>query len=107
MIKLPGSLNEIRTFNFDLLYFCDPFRYRVIQLVPHWKALKYGKDDSRGLSCGSTLNIHQEVLKNENLLHTRGFPDSQFGNTVARSYKFKQLVFSFGLQYSFVSRDHY
>ena len=50
--------------------------------VLHWKALRYGKDDSTGLSCGSTLNIHQEVLESGNLLHKRGFVDSQFGTTV-------------------------
>ena len=50
--------------------------------VPHWKALRYGIDDLRGLSCGSTLNIYQDVLKNVNLLHKRGFVGSKFGTTV-------------------------
>ena len=50
--------------------------------VPHWKALRYGKDNSRGLSCISTLNIHQGVLKSGNLLHKRGFVDSQLNCTV-------------------------
>ena len=50
--------------------------------VPYWKALRYGKDDSRGLSCGSTLNIHQDSLKNGNSLHKWGFVDSQFGTIV-------------------------
>ena len=46
------------------------------------KALRYGKDDSRGQTCGSTLNIHQDVLKSGNLQHKQGFVDSQFGTTV-------------------------
>ena len=44
--------------------------------VPHRKALGNGKDDSRGLSCGSTLNIHQDNFINQGLV------DSQFGTTV-------------------------
>ena len=36
----------------------------------------------RGQSCVSTLNIHQNVLKNGNLLHKQGFVDSQFVTTV-------------------------
>ena len=47
--------------------------------MPHWKALRYGKDDSRGLTYGSTLNIHQGILKSGNLQHK--FVDSQFGTT--------------------------
>ena len=31
--------------------------------VPHLKALRYGKHQTRGLSCGSTLSILQDVLK--------------------------------------------
>ena len=50
--------------------------------VPNLKALRYNKDDSRGQSCGSTFNIHQDGLKSGNLLHKRGFVDSQFGATV-------------------------
>ena len=44
--------------------------------IPHWKALRYGKGDSRWQSCGSTLNIYKDVLKSGNL---QGFVDSQFG----------------------------
>ena len=50
----------------------------------NWRALRYGKDDSRGLSCGSTLNVPQVVLKSGNLLRKQGFADSQFGTTVSR-----------------------
>ena len=50
--------------------------------VPHWKALGSGKHEASGLSCGSTLNIHQDILKRRNLLHKWGFVDSQFGTTV-------------------------
>ena len=49
--------------------------YTVQQL----KALRYGKDDSRGQNCGSTLKIYQGVLKSGNLLYKRGSADSQFG----------------------------
>ena len=34
------------------------------------------------LSSGSTLNIHQGVLKSANLLHKQGFVDSQMKTTV-------------------------
>ena len=49
--------------------------------VPHWKAFRNSKDDSRGQSCGSTLNILQDILKSGNLLQEMGFVDSQFGTT--------------------------
>ena len=41
--------------------------------VPHWKAFSSGKYEPGGLSCGSTLNICQGVLKSVNLLRKRGF----------------------------------
>ena len=44
------------------------------------------KDDSREKSCGSTLNIHQEILKSENLLHKQGFVGSQFGTTITPNF---------------------
>ena len=31
--------------------------------IPHWKALRYGKGDLGWQSCGSTLNIIEDVLK--------------------------------------------
>ena len=54
----------------------------AVSYSPNLKALRYGKDDSRGQSCGSTLNIHQDVLKSGNLLYKWGFFDSQFGITI-------------------------
>ena len=56
-----------------------------VHTAPHWKALRFGKDNSRWQSFGSTLNIHQDVLKSGNLLHKRAFVDSQFGTTVYRN----------------------
>ena len=57
--------------------------YRGIwSTVPHWKALRYGKDGTRGLSCGSTSNICQDVLKSANLLHKQCFVDSQTQTTL-------------------------
>ena len=56
-------LSQFRSFYFDLPLFWNPFRYKVIWLVPHWKALIHGKDNSTGQSCDRNLNIHQEVLK--------------------------------------------
>ena len=53
-------------------------------IVPHLKARRYGKYDLRGLSYGSTVNIYQDVLKSGNLLHKRGFVDSQLSSTVDR-----------------------
>ena len=41
--------------------------------VPHWIALRYVKNDLRGLTCDSTLNINQDVLKSANSLHKQGF----------------------------------
>ena len=73
-LKILNLLNKSRIFNID----------PKIQghIVHHWKAVRYSKDDSRGLSCGSTLNIHQDLLKSGNLLHKQGFVDSQFCTTV-------------------------
>ena len=56
--------------------------------MPQWKALRYGKDDSREQSCGSTFIIHQDILKSENLLHKRGregflTPDSFHSTSLA------------------------
>ena len=44
--------------------------------VPHLKGLRYDKDESRGLSCGYTSSICQDVMKSDNLLHKRRFVDS-------------------------------
>ena len=58
-------------------------RYRVnSHTVPYWKALRYGKDGLRGLSCGITSSICQDILKSDNLLHKQGFVDSQMKSTV-------------------------
>ena len=37
----------------------------------------------RGLNCGSTLNICQDVLKSDNLLHKWGLVDSQSSSSVS------------------------
>ena len=37
--------------------------------VPHLKALRYGKCESRGLYCYITSNVCHDVLKSDNLLH--------------------------------------
>ena len=50
--------------------------------VPHWKDLRYGKDEIRGLTRGSISRICQDVLKSVNLLHNWGFVDSQMVGTV-------------------------
>ena len=57
------------------------------QTVPHWKALRYGKDESRGLSYDRTLSICQDVLKSGNLLHKRGLDYSQSHTTVNNALK--------------------
>ena len=58
--------------------------------VPYCKALRYGKNESRRLSCGNTLNIRQNVLKSENLLYTYklGFVDSQSGCIVSANAQY-------------------
>ena len=43
----------------------------------------YDKYEAGALSCGSTLNVCQDILKSANLLHKGGFIDSQMINTVA------------------------
>ena len=53
--------------------------------MPHWKALSSGKYVPRQLSCGSTLNICQGVLKSANLLHKRGFILFPMASTVHTS----------------------
>ena len=50
--------------------------------VPHLKALRCGKDQSRELGYDSTLSICQDVLKSGNLLHKLGFVDSLMHTTV-------------------------
>lgn len=42
-------------------------------MVPHWKALRYGKYEPRGISCESAVYIRQDVSKSANLLHEYGF----------------------------------
>ena len=51
--------------------------------VPHWKALRYGKDGSRGLNCGSTLSIRQDLSKSEDILNKWGFVDFQIKTSVS------------------------
>ena len=43
----------------------------------YWKALSVDTYEPRGLSCGSTLNICQEIMNCANSLHKRGFLNSQ------------------------------
>ena len=50
--------------------------------VPHFKALRRGKPETRGLICCYTSNICQDVLKSDNLQHKQGFVYSQAQNTV-------------------------
>ena len=50
--------------------------------VPHLKALRYGIYEGKGLSCGRTLRISQNVMKSDNLQHKRGFVDSPLQTTV-------------------------
>ena len=53
--------------------------------VPHWQALENGKHEKRWLNCNSSFNTSQEFLNSANLLHKRGFDDSQSSNTVTNS----------------------
>ena len=50
--------------------------------VPHLKGLRYSIYETRGLICGSTSSIGQDILKNGNLLHKWDFVDSQSVTTV-------------------------
>ena len=50
--------------------------------VPHWKALRSGKNETRGVSCSSNSSIYNDDLKRANLLHKRGPVDSQLIATV-------------------------
>jgi len=40
--------------------------------VTYWKAFRYSKYNLKDLWCGSTLNICQDVLKSDNVLHKKG-----------------------------------
>ena len=53
--------------------------------LAHLKALSIIKYEPRGLSCGSTLNICQDILKSGNLPHKWGFGDSQTHTNVIHS----------------------
>ena len=52
------------------------------QVHIHWKALRYGKYETRRLSCNSTMNIFKDILKSANLVRERSFADSQIKTTV-------------------------
>ena len=54
-LKLLNSLDKDKTLTCRI--FDTPLGTR--HTVPHWKALRYGKDDLRGKSCGSTINIYR------------------------------------------------
>ena len=53
-----------------------PLKVLMGHTPPHLKGLRYGKYESRGLSCGWTYSICQDVMKSDNLLHKWGFVDS-------------------------------
>ena len=55
--------------------------------VPHLEALRCGKDEKRGFSCGRNSSICQDNLKSTNLLHKRGLVNSQLIDTVTLSEK--------------------
>ena len=56
-------------------------------VVPHFKALRYGKDEKGRLRCRGISTICQGVLKNSNLLHKTGLVDSQMVGTVTDNFK--------------------
>ena len=64
-LYLKGLQKYDRSSNFDLLFFLMPLKVQG-HTVPHWKALNV-KDGSSRHSCGSTRNIHQDVVKIWNL----------------------------------------
>ena len=57
------------------------------QTVANLKALSSGKYELSGLCFGSTLNICQDFLKSDNLLHKQSFVDYQIKDTVLGSIK--------------------
>ena len=61
--------------------------------ITYWKALRCGKYETRGLNCGSTLSICQDVLKSDNLLHKLGFVDSLMHTIVKYSADPLQAVY--------------
>ena len=73
----------------SLLRLPNHYYYRLKENLTtvHWRALRYGKCEPRGLSCGSTLNICQDVSKSANLIHVHGFGDSQSHSVVIRNAK--------------------
>ena len=69
---------SLSIFNFDMPYLWYPLSYS--HTVTHCEGLRYGKDESRELSCGCTSSICQDVMKSDNLLHTQGFCWFSFAN---------------------------
>ena len=51
--------------------------------APHLKAHRYGIYETRSLSCGSTSNIYQSIMKSGNLLHKWAFVKIQMLCTAA------------------------
>ena len=66
--------------------------------MPHWRALRYVKDEKRRHGFGSTSAICQDVLKTDNLLHKRGHVDSQMVSTVYAFYFSKKVLITFVCQ---------
>ena len=46
----------------------------------------YGKNKSRGLNCGSTYSIFQDILKSEHILDKRDFAKTSFLHTVNHQF---------------------
>ena len=66
---------------------CHIFLHLEVQghTAPHFKAIRRGKNEVIGLSCGNTSSIFQDIMKSECLLHKWGLVDSQFGTTVCHN----------------------
>ena len=59
--------------------------------IPHFKVLRYGKYESRGLCCGSTSSICHDYMKSDNFQHKRGFVDSQMKTIVCHRFNKNML----------------
>ena len=80
-IKRSTFLKWIWMFQLWFFVFLMPFAVQD-HTAPPWKALRYGKHQTRGLCCCSSSSICQDVLKIDNLLHKQGFVDSLTHTTV-------------------------
>ena len=79
-LELLNLLNKNALFwNFQVLSLVFPMPLEIqSHTVPHLKALISGKNEPRGLGCGSTFSVCQALLKSAILLHKEAYRADPF-----------------------------